>query len=203
MTSKLAILAFATVTVVSPWATMQALADTDLEGNIQAIECPTEEDAGHISVLGVTSVLPFGTIIKSGPNQITCDDLSAGERVKVKCADPACDTVASLHWKGNVSAEGPVAAADCEERSAFQLASGVVCDVDGDTSVKLKKPKAPKPPKGLPHVHPTPATLDDLFDLLCDEGTVLGTTAGTVEVKCEGQDAGEGHIDASKVHSKH
>lgn len=196
MTSKLAILAFATVAVVGPWSTMQAAADTDLEGNIQAIECPTEEDPGFITVLGVTSVLPFGTVIKSGPNQISCEDLNGGERVKVKCADPACETVASLQWKGNVSAEGPVTAADCEEHSGFQLASGVVCDVDGDTKVKLKKPKGPGPK--LP-----PATLEDLFNLLCGEGVILGTTPGTVEVKCEGQDAGEGHIDASKVDSKH
>jgi hypothetical protein len=196
---KTPIAALVLAAAVGPWAASPALADPDLDGTIEALVCPTEEDPGQITVLGVTSVLPVGIVLHDGPRLVDCADLELGDRVKVKCADPACATAASVDWKAEVSAEGPVASADCVERGHFTLLSGVTCDVDGDTSVKMKRRPGPKPPRG---VKPPPPTLDDLFDLLCDEATVLGTTPGTLEVKCVGDDLGGGVIDALKVHSK-
>lgn len=191
MTTRIATIALAAAATLGLWAG-PALADPDLDATIEDIVCPTDVDPGSITVLGVTSVLPVGIEIRGA----TCENLEIGDRVKVKCADPACATAAKVEWKAKVSAEGPVATADCIDREQFTLASGVTCDVDGATAVKMKRPR---PPKGttLP-----PATLTDLFDLLCAPETVLGTTAGTLEVKCEGDDVGGGVIDASKVNSK-
>lgn len=184
--NKLAILAFTAVTMIS---TPAAFADTDLDANVEDLLCPTDVDPGSITVLGVTAVLPVGLVVHGA----TCAGIEVGDHVKAKCADAACTSVAGLDWKSKVSAEGPVASVDCVNREGFTLASSVVCDVSDTPHVTMKKPK------GATAWHPTLATL---FDLFCAEGTVLGTTPGTVEVKCEGDDAGDGLIVASKVQSK-
>ena len=189
MTKKTNTLAILTFTAATMMMTSAALADTDLDATVESILCPTDVDPGHITVLGVTSVLPVGVEIHG----TDCAGIEEGDRVKVKCADPACATVAKLEWKSKVSAEGPVASADCIDREQFTLASGVTCDVDGSTPVKMKKPR------GTDVWNPTITTV---FDLLCAPETVLGTTAGTREVKCEGVDVGGGVIVASKVQVK-
>lgn len=184
--NTIAILALAVASLLPAQA---ARADTDLQGDVEAIVCPTEVDPGSITVLGVTSVLPVGVGVKG----TSCANIEPGDQVKVKCADAACTSAAGIDWKAKASAEGPVASVDCEFREGFTLASGVDCAVDGDTKVQMKKPK------GVPSWNPT---LTTLFDLLCDPNTVLGTTPGTVEVKCEGDDQGNGLIAATKVQTK-
>lgn len=184
--NRLAIAVLGAATILSSSA---ALADTDLEGNVQGIVCPTDVDPGSVTVMGVTALLPVGVEVRGS----TCEGIETGDFVKVKCADAACTAAAGLTWKSKVSAEGPVASVDCEFRQGFTLASGITCDVDESTKVQMKKPK------GIQPWHPT---LTTLFDLLCAEGTVLGTTPGTVEVKCEGDYVGDGVIAASKAQSK-
>lgn len=195
-TTRLASLAFAAVAMTTAMAST-ALADTDLDATVEDIVCPTDVDPGSIRVLGVTSVLPVGVEIRGA----ACADIQDGDRVKVKCADPACATAAKVEWKAKVSAEGPVASADCSDRVEFTLASGVTCAVDASTPVRAKKPDKHHSSKHGPKPDPKP-TMTTVFDLFCAPETVLGTTPGTQEVKCEGMDRGEGVIDASKVEIK-
>ena len=143
MTKKSMIMTFAAiVAAVGPWAARPAMADTKLEATIESILCPTDVDPGHITVLGVEVSLPAGFVIKTGPSGATCADLQVGDRVKVKCTDGTCDTAEAVEWKSSVSAEGPVASADCVNRDDFTLASGVQCNVRADAHVKLKKKRS-------------------------------------------------------------
>jgi len=182
--------------VVAAWGVLPALADPDLVGNITAFDYGPCYPPGTITVLGKEVTIDSSTVFKGAP----CEDLGVGDRVKIGCTDNTCDTAAYVDFGPPISAESSIASitmsfCDCSDPDNwyFTLSNGVTCDY-ADAEIKDKKNFT-----GGPTTPPTP---EELCNFLC--GATLGTTPGTLLVKCEGHyDSGANEIDpATKVELK-
>lgn len=163
---------------------LPAMADPDLEGTIQAIQCPPDAvTPGGIVVLGSGAHIPPGIpITGEGPAVITCADLQVGSRVKVGCTDDTCATAAYIEFIPD-SAESSINIVGCGG-GCFALKNNVACFLRPDTRVKQNPAKNFL---GLPvTTPPTQPTLTDLVNFLTNPATVPGTTPGTLLVQCEG-----------------
>ena len=182
--------------VAGSFMALPAMADPDLEGTIQDISICTS-----IVVLGKTSAITASTIItEEGGGVIGCGTLDIGDRVKVGCTDKTCDTAASIKFNPNSSESSVASVNGCPSATGFTLSNGVLCDLtqeDGPTVVKQDKKK-----NFLGLVPPSSTgTVADLQAFLCS--ALLGTTPGTLLVKCSGHVEGPvATIDASKVELK-
>ena len=183
--------------VAGSFMALPAMADPDLEGTIQDISI-----CDGIKVLGKTSTITASTIItEEGGGVIGCGTLDIGDRVKVGCTDKTCDTAASIKFNPNSSESSVASVIGCPAAvTGFTLSNGVFCDLtqeDGPTVVKQDKKK-----NFLGLVPPSSTgTVADLQAFLC--AATLGTTPGTLLVKCSGHVEGPpGTIDASKVELK-